>query len=89
MSKGPVSAGALESHAPASAIKPVFYTAEQVSEMTGYAVSAYWLEQKAREEEITARKVGRSWRWTDADIEALAEYCKRCPRDVPAPRRGS
>ena len=55
------------------------YTADEVSAMTQGAVSAYWLEQKAREEEIPARKVGRSWRWIDEDIAALFEYCRRVP----------
>jgi hypothetical protein len=56
------------------------YTAEQVSAMTQGAVSAYWLEQKAREEEIPAHKLGRSWRWSDEDVVTLLEYCRRVPR---------
>jgi hypothetical protein len=56
------------------------YTAEQVSAMTGNAVSAYWLESQARKEAIPARKVGRSWRWTDKDVDALFESCLRLPR---------
>lgn len=75
ITQGPVFPGATE----------VFYTSEEVSLKTKNAVSAYWLERKAREEAIPARKVGRSWRWTDADIEALAEYCRRSPR-VPSQR---
>lgn len=74
--------------APANAtpVEPVFYTSEQVSAKTGGAVSAYWLEQKAREEEIPAKKFGRSWRWDDADIEALGRYCHREPHAVPKQR---
>lgn len=55
------------------------YTADEVSAMSKGAVSAYWLEQKAREGEIPAHKVGRSWRWTDEDVHALFEYCRRIP----------
>lgn len=56
------------------------YTAEEVSAMTKDAVSAYWLEKNARAEAIPARKVGRSWRWTAEDVNALFESCLRVPR---------
>lgn len=69
----------------AAATEPAFYTSDEVSLKTKRAVSPYWLERKARAGEIPARKVGRSWRWTDPDIEALAEYCKRSPH-VPQQR---
>lgn len=48
--------------------------------MSKGAVSAYWLERKARQQEIPARKVGRSWRWTDEDVRALFESCLCVPR---------
>lgn len=60
------------------------YTSEEVSAMTKGAVSPYWLEKKARKEEIKARKVGRSWRWIDEDVDDLFEKCLRVPR----PRSG-
>jgi len=56
------------------------YTADEVSAMTKGAVSAYWLEKKARLQEIPARKVGRCWRWADGDIEVLFESCLQLPR---------
>lgn len=61
------------------------HTAKEVSEMTGNAVSAYWLEKAARKEEIPARKVGRSWRWADEDVAELFATCLRVPR--PRSRR--
>lgn len=57
-----------------------FYTAEEVSARTKGAVSKHWLEQKAREEAIPALKIGRAWRWSDEDVEALIKYCRRVPR---------
>lgn len=63
-----------------AASSDVLYTAEEVSAMTKGAVSAYWLEEKARTEAIPARKVGRAWRWTKEDVDALFESCLRLPR---------
>lgn len=48
--------------------------------MTQGAVSAYWLERKAREGVIPVHQFGRSRRWTDEDVVALFAYCRRIPR---------
>lgn len=56
------------------------YTADEVSAMTKGAVSPYWLEKRARLEDIPARKVGRAWRWNDDDVRALFAYCRRTPK---------
>lgn len=66
--------------------EPVYYTSQQVSEKTNGAVSAYWLEQKAREEAIPAKKIGRSWRWDDDDVKALGQIFHRDPNTVPQQR---
>lgn len=49
----------------------LLYTAPEVAEALG--VSAYWLCEQARNGQIPAKKVAGAWRWTRAQVNALAE----------------
>ena len=47
-----------------------FYTAQQVSEMTGMGID--WVWRQARENKIPHHKLGGRYRWTAEDLAALA-----------------
>ena len=49
----------------------IFYTAEQVSEMTG--MGRDWVWRMARDGKIPHHKLGGRYRWTEGDLIALAE----------------
>ena len=46
----------------------IFYSAEQVSKMTGMSVD--WLWRQARESRIPHHKLGGRYRWTAEDLTA-------------------
>lgn len=46
-------------------------TAQQVADLLGK--SPQWVATAARNGDLPARKVGRQWRWTEADIAAYVE----------------
>jgi excisionase family DNA binding protein len=46
-------------------------TAQQVADLLGK--SPQWVATAARNGDLPARKVGRQWRWTEADVAAFVE----------------
>jgi excisionase family DNA binding protein len=49
----------------------IFFSAKQVSEMTGLGVD--WIWRQARENRIPHHKLGGRYRWTAADIATWTE----------------
>lgn len=67
----------------------IFYSAEQVSKMTGMSVD--WLWRQAREGRISHHKLGGRYRWTAEDLTTLAAQSAVAPvasRDDLVPVRG-
>lgn len=63
----------------------IFYSAEQVSKMTGMSVD--WLWRQAREGRISHHKLGGRYRWTAEDLMTLAAQSAVAPvlaQDLPA-----
>jgi excisionase family DNA binding protein len=58
-----------------------FYTAQQVSSMTGMGLD--WLWQQAREGRIPHHKLGGRYRFTAEDMEALKAQTAVTPTDAP------
>lgn len=67
-----------------------FYTAEEVSSITG--MSRAWVWKQARLGMIPHHRLGGSYRWTDEDLAALAAQSavqpKQAGRLVPLRRGG-
>jgi predicted DNA-binding transcriptional regulator AlpA len=55
-----------------------FYTALQVSTMTGMGVD--WIWQQARTGRIPHHKLGGRYRWTDGDLAALTAQTAVAPK---------
>jgi hypothetical protein len=67
----------------------IFYSAEQVSKMTGMIVD--WLWRQAREYRIPHHKLGGRYRWTAEDLTTLAAQSAVAPvlsQDDLVPVRG-
>lgn len=56
-----------------------FYTAQQVADKTGMGVD--WLWRQARDKKIPHHKLGGRYRWTESDLEALAEQSAVTPSE--------
>jgi len=55
----------------------IFFTAQQVSEMTGLGVD--WIWRQARENRIPHHKLGGRYRWTADDLVALQQQTAVTP----------
>lgn len=47
----------------------------------GNAPSVRWLQQQIRAGRVPARKIGRHWRMTDADVDAMLESFRNTTTD--------
>lgn len=54
-----------------------FYTAQQVSAMTGMGVD--WIWRQARSGKIPHHKLGGRYRWTDDDLATLTTHTAVAP----------
>ena len=50
----------------------------------GNAPSVRWLQQRIRAGRVPARKIGRHWRMTDADLDAMLESFRNTTIDPAA-----
>lgn len=66
-----------------------FYSAHQAAEMTGMSVD--WIWKQCRDGNIAHHKLGSKYRFTDADLAALAAHSAVAPttvKDDLIPTRG-
>lgn len=65
----------------------VLYDAEQAGQYVGR--TRIWMIRAARADEIPARKVGRFWKWSAAQIRSIVAGEPHAPRRRRAARRSA